>query len=177
MRIRIISFVLIVIFSLGASADQGKALIGGHFDLIDQNGNPVKDEDFRDRLMLVYFGFSRCQMICPASLSLISEVMEELDEDAEEMLQPIFITVDPEYDTVEQLNEYHESFHPSILMLTGNEEKIKAAADKYRVYVDQDDYNNHSIFIYLMDRDGEYLAHFTYKSDMHEIIKKIKEFL
>jgi protein SCO1/2 len=175
MRIKI--FIFLVVFCLGAFAEQSKALIGGHFDLVDHNGNVVRDDDFRDRLMLVYFGFSRCPKVCPASLSLISEVMEEIDEDIEEILQPIFITVDSAYDTVEQLNEYHESFHPSILMLTGSKENLTVASNNYRVYVDQDDYNNHSIFIYLMSRDGEYLTHFTYKSDKYEILEKITEFL
>jgi protein SCO1/2 len=86
---------------------------------------------------------------------------------AADAVQPIFITVDPARDTVPEMKAYAANFTPRLLALTGTPAEIAAAATAYRVYFQkvkgegQDDYSvDHSAFIYLMGRDGKYLAHF-----------------
>src|SRR5512134_544434 len=83
-----------------AVATSGKALIGGPFTLVDQNGKAVTDRDFRGRFMLVFFGFTHCPDICPAELQVMSQSLAALGPKAEEVV-PIFITLDPERDTPE----------------------------------------------------------------------------
>lgn len=160
-----------------AATATGSAEIGGPFTLTDQNGRTVTDADFRDSLMLVFFGYASCPDVCPLTLSNMSEALYQLGDDSESVV-PVFITVDPERDTVERLHEYAARFHPSLVALTGTPEQIAKAAEAYHVYYkrveagahhDADMHAghmesaydmDHTAIIYLMGRNGEYLAHF-----------------
>jgi cytochrome oxidase Cu insertion factor (SCO1/SenC/PrrC family) len=140
--------------------------IGGPFALTDQNGERRTDQDFRGKLMLVYFGFTNCPDVCPTDLQQMGQAVEQLGP-AGEAVQPIFITVDPERDTPAHLKDYMPLFHPRFVGLSGDAAAIRAAARAYRVYYekvereDKSDYTvDHSAFIYLMGRDGEYLGFF-----------------
>jgi protein SCO1/2 len=140
--------------------------IGGPFALTDQNGARRTDADFRGKLMLVYFGFTHCPDVCPTDLQQIGLAVDQLGG-AGEMVQPIFITVDPERDTADHLKDYMPLFHPRFVGLTGDAAAIRDAARAYRVYYqkvereDKSDYTvDHSAFIYLTDRDGRYLGFF-----------------
>jgi protein SCO1/2 len=140
--------------------------IGGPFALIDQDGRRRTDADFRGKLMLVYFGFTYCPDICPTDLQQMALAVDRLGP-AGELVQPVFITVDPERDTAAHLKEYMPLFHPRFVGLTGDAAAIAAAAGAYRVYfekverADKSDYTvNHSAFIYMIGRDGEYLGFF-----------------
>ena len=113
-------------------AASGKALIGGPFTLIDQNGKTVTDQDFRGRFMLVFFGFTHCPDICPAELQVMSQSLAALGPKAEEVA-PIFITLDPERDTPEVVGAYVKNFGPRFLGLTGSPEAVAAAAKAYRI--------------------------------------------
>ena len=139
--------------------------IGGPFALIDHNGKPRTDEDFRGKLMLVYFGFTYCPDICPTDLQNIGLALDQLGP-AGEKIQPLFITVDPERDTAEHLEDYVPMFHPRLIGLTGDAAAIHAAAAAYRAYYAKvplkgDDYTvDHSSFIYMVGADGQYLGFF-----------------
>jgi protein SCO1/2 len=164
-----------------ATGATGAALIGGPFSLTDQNGKTRTDAEFRGKLMLVYFGYTYCPDFCPTELNTISEAMGLLGADAARV-QPIFITIDPERDTVQQMKLYAESFDPRLIALTGTAEQIAVVAKGYRVYYAKapgakgDDYlMDHSTFIYLMGPDGAYLTHFRYgmtAKDMADGIRK-----
>jgi cytochrome oxidase Cu insertion factor (SCO1/SenC/PrrC family) len=155
--------------------------VGGPFELTDQTGHTRTERDFRGKLMLVYFGFTYCPDICPTDLQAIGLALDKLGSDAERV-QPLFITVDPERDTAEHLAQYVPMFHPRLIGLTGNAEAIRKAADAYKVYYAKvslgkapGDYTvDHTAFIYLMDRDGNYLGFFppgTSSDRMVEIIR------
>jgi len=139
--------------------------IGGPFALIDQTGTRRTDADFRGKLMLVYFGFTYCPDVCPTDLLQMTLALDQLGA-AGEAVQPIFITVDPERDTPAHLKEYMSLFHPRFVGLTGEAAAIREAARAYRAYyakvalVNGDYTLDHSAFIYLMDRNGEYLDFF-----------------
>jgi len=140
--------------------------IGGPFALTDQNGVRRTDADFRGKLMLVYFGFTYCPDICPTDLQQMALAVDQLGP-AGGTVQPVFITVDPARDTVEHLKDYMALFHPRFVGLTGDAAAIRQAARAYRVYYekvereDKSDYTlDHSVFIYLIDRDGRYLGFF-----------------
>jgi protein SCO1/2 len=140
--------------------------IGGPFTLTDQDGRRRTDMDFHGRLMLVYFGFTYCPDVCPTDLQQIGLALDRLGPSGE-MVQPVFITVDPERDTPDHLQQYMPLFHPRFVGLTGDAAAIEAAARAYRVYfakverADKADYTvDHSDFIYLIGRDGEYLGFF-----------------
>ncbi|UGY17532.1 SCO family protein [Bradyrhizobium septentrionale] len=153
--------------------------VGGPFALTDQAGHARTDEEFRGKLMLVYFGFTYCPDVCPTDLQAIALTLDKLGPDGDQV-QPIFITVDPERDTAAHLAEYVPLFHPRLIGLTGSFEAIRQLADAYKVYyarvpLKDDDYTvDHTAYIYLMDRDGNYLGFFppgTSADRMVEIIR------
>jgi protein SCO1/2 len=139
--------------------------IGGDFTLVDQNGATRQAADFRGKLMLVYFGYTYCPDVCPTELQAMSEAVDLLGARGE-AVQPLFITVDPERDTAEQLRLYAESFHPRLVALTGTPEQVAAAARAYKVYFAKRPQEggeylmDHSSFVFLMGREGRYLMHF-----------------
>ena len=148
----------------------GKALIGGPFSLVDASGKRVTEKDFTGRPMLVYFGFTHCPDVCPAGLQVIAAALDQLG-DKSKGLTPLFITVDPERDTPEVLGKYVASFHSAIVALSGSPEDIQDVTKTYRVYASKvpnpdgspDSYNiDHSTFMYLMDRNGEFVKHFPH---------------
>jgi protein SCO1/2 len=154
--------------------------VGGPFELIDHSGHARTERDFRGQLMLVYFGFTYCPDVCPTDLQAIGVAMDKLGAEAADV-QPLFVTVDPERDTPTHLADYVKLFHPRLIGLTGSAEAIRKAADAYKVYYARVDLNkdagytvDHTAFIYLMDRDGNYLGFFppgTSADRMVEIIR------
>ena len=140
--------------------------IGGPFSLTGHHGKPVSDGDFRGRLMLVYFGYGYCPDVCPTELANLAAAVDALGSKSAEV-QPIFITIDPERDTVGFLADYVPQFHPRMVGLTGSQAEIASVAKQYRVFYQKttdpgatDYLMNHSGFIYLMGRDGAFLTMF-----------------
>lgn len=166
------------------SRSTGEAKIGGGFALTDQYGKPRTDSEFRGKYMLVFFGFTNCPNICPHGLANMTHAMNSLGDEGQ-AIAPIFITVDPERDTVERMKEFTHNFHPAIVGLTGDKKDIEKVENAYRIYASRKDAADqpdgytmdHSGFIYLMGKDGKYLAHFSYDTTPDEMVKKIKEYL
>lgn len=162
----------------------GKALIGGPFSLIDHTGKRVSDKDFRGKYLLIYFGYTFCPDVCPAELQIMSAALDKLGKKAEK-IQPLFITIDPERDDVKQMSQYVGHFHKTFVGLTGNVQETTKAAKTYRVYFAKvkdksssaDYIMDHSSLIYLMDGEGNYVAHFTYGTSPDKIAKRIAEAL
>ena len=94
-------------------AAQGEVLIGGPFKLTDQNGREVTDEEFRGRLMLVYFGYTFCPDMCPLGLTTIASALDDLPPEIQDQVVPVFITVDPARDTVQVMHDYVGQFSPA----------------------------------------------------------------
>ena len=167
-----------------AQTVSGKALVGGPFSLTDSSGKHVTDKDFRGRDMLIFFGFTSCPDICPASLQLMSTVLDKLGPKADR-ITPIFITIDPERDTAPKLDEYVKHFSSRIVGLTGTPEEIAAAAQAYRVYYNKvpnkvvpGDYTmDHTGIIYLMDANGDYVTHFTPATPVDDMTAKLAKLL
>lgn len=138
--------------------------VGGAFSLTDHTGKAVTEKDYAGYYQLVFFGFTYCPMICPTTLSNIAEAMGKLDEAQRARLKTLFVTVDPERDTVAQMAIYVAQFHPDIIGLTGSKEQTDAMVKAYRVYAQKTQENgvtdysmNHSGYIYLMSPDGQLL--------------------
>jgi len=158
------------------------AAVGGPFHLEDQNGRPVSDQDMRGRPFLVFFGFTHCPDVCPTTLFDISEVLKQLGKDADRTCA-LFITVDPERDTPAVLKEYLSNFDPHLRGLTGDVPAVEAALKAYRVYakkvpVDGGDYTmDHTAVVYLMDKDGRFVAPFNLKRTPQSSADDLRRFL
>jgi cytochrome oxidase Cu insertion factor (SCO1/SenC/PrrC family) len=150
----------------------GVALVGGPFALVDHNGQRVTEKTFLGKNMLVVFGFTYCPDVCPTELQVVTAALDSLGARAE-AIQPLFITIDPQRDTPEIMKQYVANFHPRFVGLTGTPEEVAAVARAYRVYyakVDSkagaNDYlMDHSSIMYLMDKEGKFLKHFSYTTD------------
>lgn len=167
----------------GSAAGTGTALVGGPFTLTDQFGNTRTDADFRGKFLLVFFGYTYCPDFCPNELNTMSEAMDVLGPDAAKV-QPVFISIDPARDTVEQMRLYVQSFDPRLMALTGTPEQIAVVAKAYRVYYAKatgaggDDYlMDHSTFVYLMGPDGTYVTHFRYGTSAEDMAAGIRKYL
>ncbi|MBI4723800.1 MAG: SCO family protein [Rhodomicrobium sp.] len=140
---------------------EGKALVGGPFSLVDTEGKRMTDRDFRGKLMLVFFGYTHCPDVCPTELQNMTDVIQKLGPEA--------------------LSAYAKNFSPRITGLTGSRDEVASAAKAYRVYFKKagsgsDDYSvDHSSFVYLMDREGNYLTHFTFNTPPDTVVSVIKK--
>lgn len=146
----------------------GTPQIGGPFALVNQDGRPVTQESFSGKYLLIYFGFTYCPDVCPTDLAKMAAAMDALGKDAEKV-QPIFITIDPDRDTPEQMKLYIEQFDPRLVGLTGTPEQIAKAAEAYRAQYDkvkdpgaEGGYTmEHTPYIYFMSPDNEFLTFFV----------------
>ncbi|MFM8467460.1 MAG: SCO family protein [Oxalobacteraceae bacterium] len=103
------------------------------FTLTDHHGQRRTLDDFRGKLVFVFFGFTHCPDVCPTTLAEMAGIMKALGPDAER-LQVVFITLDPERDTPELLASFVPAFHPSFLGLTGDQVTIDQVAKDFKVF-------------------------------------------
>jgi len=155
--------------------------IGGPFSLVDDTGKRRTDAEFRGRFMLVYFGYTHCPDACPTALQDIADALAKLGPAAEQIV-PIFITIDPERDTVQYLKGYAEQFDPRFVALTGAADQIADAAKAYRVYYRKEsnkpDYlMDHTSIVYLMGRDGKFVTHFTHETTPDQMADALRNYL
>lgn len=163
---------------------QGQALIGGPFTLVDHTGERVTEADFAGRSKLMYFGYSYCPDMCPLGLATIAAAYDQLSAEEQARVVPIFVTVDPERDTVEAIADYVDLFHPAMVGLTGTAEETDAAAKAYRVYYRKaegegstDYLVDHSTFTYLMDGNNRYVTHFGHDASPAELVEGVRRHL
>ncbi len=154
-------------------APAAAALPGGSFALQDHTGRSVTDQDFRGRFVLLVFGYTFCPDVCPTTLLRVANALELLGERAA-MVQPLFVTIDPERDSAEVLAAYVGAFDPRIIGLTGTQQQLDQVTDNYRVYYakagDGDDYfMDHSAFIYLIDPRGRPLTYLRHDASAEEM--------
>jgi protein SCO1/2 len=159
-------------------------IIGGSFTLVNQNGETVTEATFKDKYMLIYFGFASCPDICPTDLVRMGEILEKMGDKADN-IATVFVSIDPARDSVEVLKKYSKNFDKRITLLTGTEQQVAAAAKAYRVYYQKVENQSspenymmdHSSFMYLMGKDGKYLAHFSHAESADEVVKKIERII
>lgn len=172
------------VFSGGGTRTVGQALVGGPFTLTAHTGQRVSDSDYRGKFMLVFFGFTYCPDVCPTALQTVAAALEQLGAKADRVV-PLFITVDPERDTPEQLAQYVASFSPRFVGLTGSRAEIDTVLKEYRVYAQKVEdpkstagYTmNHSSIIYVMGPDGSYRSHLTHATSADVIVERLSKLL
>ena len=159
---------------------------GGDFTLTAHTGETVSSQQFRGRYMLIYFGYSFCPDVCPLDLQKLSAALYQLEEEGFDTtpIQPIFITIDPERDTAQELASFVPDFHPRLIALTGTLPEITKVADDYKVYFAKraqegtDDYlMDHSALIFAMDPDGKYVRLFSTRDKPADIADSLRPVL
>jgi protein SCO1/2 len=175
---------LVVVLSLmgGLRGVAAPAAIGGPFQLTDQTGQTVTEKNLIGRPTLVFFGFTHCPDVCPTELFEMSEVLRAMGSDADRV-NAYFISVDPERDNAATMKDYLSSFDPRLKGLTGDPDAVAKAISGYRVYArkvplkDGDYTMDHTALVYLMDRDGKFVAPFNLKQKPEEAAAEFKRYL
>ena len=156
---------------------------GGDFTL--HNGDrDVRLSDFRGKLVLIFFGYTSCPDICPTTMSTISAALNRLDDDELQHVQALFISVDPERDTADNLDRFTKYFHPDILGITGSKQEIDQVVKQYgSAYrkVNSDSaigyLVDHSAAVYMVDAEGELKDMLPVNKPVEDIVGSIRKWL
>ncbi len=150
------------------------------FSLTDHNGQLRSLKDLRGKVVVVFFGFTQCPDVCPTSMQELAEVKAALGADGER-LQGIFISVDPERDTLELLKAYMENFDPSFLALRPTPEQLPALAKDFKIYYKKVDGTtptsytlDHSAGSYLYDPQGRLRVYHRYGSGTEALTEDVR---
>ncbi|MGW1784951.1 SCO family protein [Streptomyces sp. NPDC002143] len=140
--------------------------VSGEFILTDHHNRPVTQDTYKGRWVLAFFGFTHCQVVCPRALSRLSQVIENLGSQAEDLCA-LYITVDPARDTPEVMCEFLTAY-PAFTGLTGTSEQVEHAKGNFQVFArqrsDVHDENYqiaHTALTYLLDPEGNFVAHWS----------------
>jgi protein SCO1/2 len=152
------------------------------FTLVSHQGDTVSEATYRGNWVLVFFGFTNCPDICPTTLAELADVMDGLGNAAAKVT-PLFITIDPVRDRVENVAEYVSAFHPSIVGLTGTDKQVAEAAKSFKAYFERvpqdsapDGYTmGHTSVVYLISPKGHFVRTFKFRTPPEMIIEDLKE--
>ncbi len=157
---------------------------GGDFSLHSSQG-PFSLKDLRGKVVLLYFGYTKCPDVCPTSLAFMTQALNELDDDELKNIQGVFVSVDPKRDDFETLDDYLAYFHPNLMGVTGSDEAIAEAAALYGAQYYEVDLKgsafgyavNHSAVTYLISPAGELRFIFPHATDSSVILEAIRYLL
>lgn len=156
--------------------------IGGPFQLTSHDGNQISDADLKGKPHLIFFGFTHCPDVCPTALFEVSEVLRALGPDGDKA-RALFVTVDPERDTAPVLKDYLSNFDPRLIGVTGSIEDVGKMLSAYRVYykkvpTEGGNYTmDHTALVYLMDKQGRFVAPFNLKRRPEEAAADLRRYL
>ena len=150
------------------------------FAITDHNGQLRSIKDFAGKVVVVFFGFTQCPDVCPTSMQELAEVKQALGADGER-LQGIFISVDPERDTLEMLKAYMDNFDPSFLALRPTPEELPALTKDFKIYYKKVDgptptsYTlDHSAGSYVYDPQGRLRLYNRYASGAEALTADVR---
>lgn len=168
-------------FAVGTDQTSSSAAYRAEFELTDHHGSIRTENDFAGRWMLVFFGFANCPDVCPTTLAEIAVVMDALGDDSS-MVQPLFISIDPERDTPQQLAEFVPLFDTNIIGLTGAPDQIERTSKSFHIFYEKigeasapDGYTvGHSSQLFLFDPEGGYADSWAYGTAAEKIVSDLK---
>jgi protein SCO1/2 len=155
--------------------------IGGPFTLVASSGQTITEKNFDGAPTLVFFGYTHCPDVCPATLFEMSEVLRALGPDKK--AAALFMTVDPERDTPEVMKDYLSSFDPRIIGATGSREQVDPVLKEFRVYSrkvqgEGAEYTmDHTALVYLMDKRWRFVRPFRMDRTPAEAAAELSKYL
>jgi protein SCO1/2 len=159
--------------------------IGGKFELNSTIGKKIGPQSFRGQVLLVFFGYISCPDICPITLITIKNALETLNANEAKQVQPLFISVDPERDTLEGMQQFLTYFHPSFVGMTGTTEELKSITKHFgAAYIIESRSDSaadyliaHSGYIYLIDQQGRTRALYRISNTAEEMVEGVRTLL
>lgn len=153
--------------------------VGGSFSLTAPDGSTFTDQTLRGKPFAIFFGFTRCPDVCPTTLSRLAQLRKQLGEDGDKF-EIVFVSVDPGFDSPEDIGRYVELFGTPIIGLTGSDEAIADVAKAYHAFyakvpVEGGDYTiDHTAAVYLMDADGKLQSIIDYHENPETSLDKLE---
>lgn len=163
----------------GAIFDPPRAL--ADFEVPSTAGQPFKLSDHRGEVILLYFGYRTCPDFCPTTLIELNAAYNDLGEPADK-LKVIFVTIDPERDTLENMKQYTGAFHQDFLGLRAEGDKLKMLIDEFGVVAEKRIVGesalsylyDHTASIFLIGPDGQLEAQYLYGTDYRDIVHDVQ---
>lgn len=132
------------------------------FTLTRSDGETVTAQDYQGQIRLMFFGFTNCPDVCPATMARLNQAIKAMPDDLQTDVTPLFVSVDPQRDTPEKLDSYVSFFNDRTVGLTADEATLRDLAKRYRTtfgYDEPDERGNynvsHSSAVYVFDGEGE----------------------
>ncbi|HEY8416594.1 MAG TPA: SCO family protein [Limnochordales bacterium] len=152
--------------------------------LMDQHGRTFRLADSRGRAVMLFFGYTNCPDVCPATLLYYTRIKQELGPLADRV-RFVFVTVDPEYDTPERLRDYINRFDPSFYGLWASPEDLQPVLDAYGIYVEKVEnenspvgyWVNHTALSFLIDPQGRLLVAYPFGVEPTDIVSDLRQIL
>jgi protein SCO1/2 len=150
-------------------------------ELTRDNGTSFKLSEMRGNIVLLFFGYTSCPDVCPTTMAELKQALEELDENDANQVQVLFVTVDPERDTPERVQEYVNHFNSDFIGLSGTESELTEVWKKYGVFRENVEGNsaagylvNHTARVTLIDRDGNLRLSYAFDTPVDSIVHDLK---
>jgi len=152
---------------------------------LDSPEGALSLKDLRGKVVLLFFGFTSCADVCPISLATISHAFSYLNDNELKMSRSLFISLDPERDTLERLKKYTGYFHPNIIGVTGTMKELSMVTDIYGVKYEKKESPDsalgyviyHSSKIFVIDPQGQLRKTFPHNIDVQLLVQQIRSLL
>ena len=157
----------------------------GNFQLTTHTGEQVTLHDFRDKVVLIYFGYTYCPDVCPTTLVSLNKAVTQLSEKQQAQVQVLMVSVDPERDNPELLGNYITRFNPDFIGLYGSPEQLAAAASPLGIYYQKQELTDssssylvdHSATVALLDKRGQMRLVYPYQANADDIASDLRYFI
>jgi cytochrome oxidase Cu insertion factor (SCO1/SenC/PrrC family) len=156
--------------------------LGGDFKLTDQYNQPFDLKQLRGKVVMMFFGYTSCPEVCPTELAKMVSTLNALGKDADKV-QAVFITVDPERDSVNSINNYLNAFNSNLIGLTGSKQEIDHVAKKYKVsykamkMMGKNYHVQHNADIFVLNEKGKLDTIIPYGMPFTHVTKVVKHLL
>lgn len=158
--------------------------LGGDFTLQSSSG-PVSLQDFRGQVVLLYFGFVNCPEVCPASMAVYRRALAQLSPEERQQVQPLLVTIDPERDSLADIDSFVEYFNSNIIGLSGELSEIRSVAAQYGAFFEKADAEDselgyvfdHVSRYYVIDQNGELVDAMRHSTTANELRARIRSLL
>lgn len=150
-------------------------------ELTRANGTRFRLSELRGNTVLLFFGYTSCPDVCPTTLAELNMTLEKLGEERAKEVQVLFVTVDPERDTPERVQEYVDHFNPAFIGLSGGESEMVKVWQDYGVFREIMEgasaagyLVNHTARVTLIDRDGNLRLSYAFETPVENIVHDLK---
>ena len=155
--------------------------VATEIDLARADGSRFRLSELRGDIVLLFFGYTSCPDVCPATMAKLRQALSELKQTDAERIKVVFVTVDPERDTPERVQEYVTQFHPAFIGLSGSTSELEKIWADYGIYreIAQEQSAagyivNHTVRVSLIDQQGHMRVSYSFDTPVEDFVHDLK---